>query len=237
MMRSVVFNMLLMVSLANAFSVNRRDVMKTLVGGAVVAVVPAVTPALESCPPKSNNCVRTTWTPPSKDVAVADLKAVIDAYPQEGQNKVDLGGWSIASDNLESDGTARIEYLSDPKGNFARFLNRGKSFVDDLLIEVGADGVTEIKSSSRVGDSDLGVNAKVSTHTHTQIDRHRYTERQREAIREEAMKHEPPPVPNTCWEMIHSQLFPLLFVLTCYQKRVQYLGAALKEKGWSVPAL
>jgi hypothetical protein len=39
--------------------------------------------------------------------------------------------------------------------------NAGKPFVDDLKVEVEDSGVVQIKSQSRVGDSDFGVNAKV----------------------------------------------------------------------------
>lgn len=77
---------------------------------------------------------------------------------QEGQNDVDKGGWTIVSDDLASSGTAAIEYKSGI-GNFAKFLNGGKPFVDDLKLEIG-DGVVQVRSSSRVGDSDFKVNQK-----------------------------------------------------------------------------
>jgi hypothetical protein len=48
------------------------------------------------------------------------------------------------------------------KGNFAKFFNAGKPFVDDLNIEIEDDGKVEIKSASRVGESDFGVNKAVS---------------------------------------------------------------------------
>ena len=44
-------------------------------------------------------------------------------------------------------------------GNFARFMNGGKPFVDDLEFSVEEASVC-LRSSSRVGDSDFGVNAK-----------------------------------------------------------------------------
>lgn len=121
--------------------------------------------ALELCPPKANNCVRTTWTPPadtSKEAAVKSLRDAINAYPQEGQSDVDGGGWSIAEDDLVGSGSARVEYKSSGKGNFAKFFNGGKPFVDDLKLEVESNGVVQVKSQSRVGDSDFGVNQKVS---------------------------------------------------------------------------
>lgn len=43
-------------------------------------------------------------------------------------------------------------------GNFAKFFNGGKPFIDDFEVEVN-DNV-QIRSSSRIGDSDFGVNAK-----------------------------------------------------------------------------
>ena len=64
--------------------------------------------------------------------------------------------------DLSASGTARVEYKSSGKGPFAKLFNGGKPFTDDLRIEVGSDGVVQIKSNSRVGDSDLGVNTKVS---------------------------------------------------------------------------
>ena len=129
----------------------------------IVAASPVVANALEICPSSANNCVRTTWTPPSgtsKADAVAAVKAALDQYPQEGQDNVDGGGWTIAEDNLAGAGTARVEFRSSGKGNFAKFFNGGKPFVDDLKIEVEESGLVQIRSQSRLGDSDFGVNSK-----------------------------------------------------------------------------
>lgn len=60
---------------------------------------------------------------------------------------------------MEGAGTAAIEYKSSGKGNFAKFFNGGKPFTDDLILEVSGT-VVEVRSSSRVGESDFGVNAK-----------------------------------------------------------------------------
>merc|ERR1719238_2019892 len=101
------------------------------------------------------------WTFPagaSKTSATSTLKEVLAAYPQEGQAGVDLGGWSVAVDSLADKGYARREFKSG-LGNFARFFNNNKPFVDDLELSVEASSVC-VRSSSRVGDSDLGVNAK-----------------------------------------------------------------------------
>ncbi|KAG7346330.1 DUF1499 domain containing protein [Nitzschia inconspicua] len=144
-------------------AVDRRGV---LAGGAAAALAfltsnnPAQ--ALEACPKGSNNCISTTWTPPSgtdATKAASTLKAVIESYPQEGQNKVDMGGWTIVDDSFAPGKVAKIEYKSGI-GNFAKFFNGGKPFVDDLKLELGSDGVVSVRSSSRIGDSDLGVNQK-----------------------------------------------------------------------------
>jgi len=119
--------------------------------------------ALDVCSPKANNCVRTKWTPPSstsKESAISSLKEVLSSYPQGGQADIDGGGWAFATDELGSTGLARLEYKSSGKGNFAKFFNGGKPFVDDLNLEVENTGVVQVKSQSRVGDSDFGVNAK-----------------------------------------------------------------------------
>mmetsp|Transcript_19710 Transcript_19710/g.63368 ORF Transcript_19710/g.63368 Transcript_19710/m.63368 type:complete len:126 (+) Transcript_19710:318-695(+) len=93
----------------------------------------------------------------SRSSAIATLKEVLAAYPREGQGDVDKGGWAYAEGDL-ADGAARLEFKSGV-GQFAKFFNGGKPFVDDVEFTVGTDAVA-VKSASRVGDSDLGVNAK-----------------------------------------------------------------------------
>ena len=148
-------------------STSRRDAFVKVATGFGIGAAALQQPAnaLELCPPKANNCVRTTWSPPSgisKDDAIASLRDAISVYPQEGQNNVDLGGWTIAEDDLSGSGKARVEYRSSGNGKFARIFNGGKPFVDDLKLEVDSSGVVQVKSQSRVGDSDFGVNKKVS---------------------------------------------------------------------------
>lgn len=158
-------------SLASGYSTvgaSRREILSNLAKsaafglGAATFVPVSDAQALEMCPPKANNCVRTTWIPPSgstnADIAAA-VRDVIQAYPQEGQADVDGGGWTIASDDLLGSGSARVEYKSSGKGTFAKIFNGGKPFVDDLKLEIN-DGKVEVKSQSRVGDSDFGVNKK-----------------------------------------------------------------------------
>jgi Protein of unknown function (DUF1499) len=126
-----------------------------------------------TCPPRSNNCIVTSWTAPAgtKNVATS-LTDILSTYPQAGQGDVDKGGWTIVSNAGNS---IAVEYKSGI-GNFAKFFNGGKPFVDDLVASIDGS-TTTIKSASRVGDSDLGVNLK----------------------------------------------------------RLQYLGAVARDKGWTVP--
>lgn len=178
----------LVVNSASALSLSRRGVAKVVAGASAGALANAANAAVAPCPSGSNNCFSTAstdksavkpWTWPAGTSAAdarKELKAVVDAYPLEGQDKVDLGGWSYVEDKLVSDGSAKLEYRSG-LGNMAKFFNGGKPFVDDVEIVV-ADSVA-VRSSSRVGDSDLGVNAK----------------------------------------------------------RLNYLAAKLREKGWSAPAI
>jgi uncharacterized protein (DUF1499 family) len=122
------------------------------------AAVAASSPATTACPPKSQNCLRTTWTVPNGGTKTATaVLELFQSYPQEGQADVDKGGWAVA----ENTGDAfHVEFKSGV-GNFARFFNGGKPFVDDVWVQILNDGKTvEIKSSSRVGESDLGVNQK-----------------------------------------------------------------------------
>jgi Protein of unknown function (DUF1499) len=144
-------------------------------GGVVVssAVLPGAANAaaeddgVGTCPRGSQNCIRTTWTPPpntSPAQASQVVRQVLESYPQEGYDKVDLGGWKVADDQFASSGSAgkvsRVEFTSGI-GNFAKFLNGGRPFVDDVWIKVDPQSsVVEVRSSSRVGDSDLGVNKK-----------------------------------------------------------------------------
>lgn len=167
-------------TLASAFSiksphqqqssaVGRREIFNKFASvGAAAALVAVTSPgpanaALELCPKGSSNCIRTKWSPPTGTAAndaVSTLKTIIESYPQEGQNKADLGGWSVVGDSTFGTGkVVSIEYKSGI-GNFAKFLNGNKPFVDDLKLDIGSDGVVDVRSSSRTGESDFGVNQK-----------------------------------------------------------------------------
>ena len=134
--------------------------------------------ALEECKPKSHNCIRTTWTAPSSitnpSQAAIEIRNVLNSYPQGGQAGVDCNGWSIVSDKLDATdieesyggGLITLEYKSCI-GPAAMAINLGQPFIDDLKLElVGKDVsssgrvVVEVKSSSRMGSSDLFVNRK-----------------------------------------------------------------------------
>jgi hypothetical protein len=154
----------------SAPAVGRRQWFRSTTVAAIVAVAAASSAAAQengvgSCPGGSKNCIVTTRTPPATAKpadAVAALKQAIESYPQEGQAGVDLGGWKVAEPGFlggGGGGVARIEYTSGI-GNFAKFFNGGKPFVDDVWLQVADDGAVNVRSSSRVGDSDLGVNQK-----------------------------------------------------------------------------
>lgn len=149
---------------------SRRNLLQAVKTAAIVVVsgssanflssasVHAAASDIAACPPRSQNCIRTTWTAPTgtKDVTgtVLDL---FKSYPMEGQGDIDKGGWTVAKDGTD-DGVIRFEYKSGI-GNFAKFFNGGKPFVDDVAIQVTGNTV-DIRSASRIGDSDLGVNQK-----------------------------------------------------------------------------
>ncbi|KAJ1460695.1 hypothetical protein M885DRAFT_508912 [Pelagophyceae sp. CCMP2097] len=135
----------------------RRAALKVAAAGGA-ALLAGDANALEACKAGSNNCFTRTWAAPAAGVAVGDLRAALDAYPQAGQNGVDLGGFSYAVDSLNDKGYAKLEFTSG-LGNFARFFNGNKPFVDDFEVQVTGATVA-VRSASRVGDSDLGVNGK-----------------------------------------------------------------------------
>eukprot|EP00967_Tisochrysis_lutea_P137623 scaffold247346_cov28-Tisochrysis_lutea.AAC.1 len=138
---------------------------------ALYSLSPAAHASVAACKSGANNCLSSAgktnvgslpvWKFPagaSKAEVVASLRSVLEAYPQEGQAGVDLGGWAFADDQLASTGYARLEFKSGI-GNFAKFFNGGKPFIDDFEVSIGDESVA-VRSSSRIGDSDLGVNTK-----------------------------------------------------------------------------
>ena len=123
--------------------------------------------ATEPVPKGSMNTIATTWTAPAgikSDQAIKDVKQAFESYPQEGQNGIDKGGWKVATaDGTMDSGTFRVEYTSSSSSWLTFLLNGGQGFVDDVLVDVQTDKSpieTIVRSSSRMGKSDLGVNKK-----------------------------------------------------------------------------
>ena len=118
--------------------------------------------SLTPCPPGSQNCILTTWTPQKgkdkRSVATAMVK-ILQSYPQQGQAGVDKGGWKTTDGDLVKTGKMSLEYQSGI-GPFAFLFNFGKPFIDDLEIKILSSNKVQLRSSSRIGKSDLGVNKK-----------------------------------------------------------------------------
>jgi hypothetical protein len=146
-------------------SSSRRDALTSFGTILTLIAIPAsAANAIDACPKGSKNCLRQTWTPPSSTSAAdaaSELRAALNAYPLDGleDGKVDGGGYTVTSDALGSGGSLQLEYRSSGKGFFAKSFNGGKPFVDDLVIEPNGSAF-EFRSSSRLGDSDFGVNGK-----------------------------------------------------------------------------
>ena len=86
------------------------------------------------------------WRPKAGGDAMSELLETIKAYPP-GQANIDKGGWSII--------TASDNYL------YVQFESLKLGFIDDVEMAVNRDGSeVQVRSSSRIGFLDLGVNAK-----------------------------------------------------------------------------
>lgn len=153
---------------------SRRDVFSNIgktatlfgIGAVSTTIAPKESQARDlTCSPSANNCANASWKPPagkSKKDAVNDLIDVFNSYPQEGQNEIDGGGWAVVEGYELKDGATDVwfTYNSSGKGFFAKAFNGGKPFTDDLAMGISEDGSVVVKSQSRIGDSDLGVNKK-----------------------------------------------------------------------------
>lgn len=137
--------------------------------------------ALEQCRAKARNCIRTTWTAPSDiDIqqAIYVIKNILNSYPQNGQNGIDCNGWTIVRDSLSTPQdsskngsnmpiSVALEYKSCV-GPAALAINLAQPFIDDVIVEfdntddegTGTALTVQVKSSSRMGSSDLFVNKK-----------------------------------------------------------------------------
>lgn len=134
---------------------------------ATTSVIPPAASALEGCRPKSHNCIRTTWTAPasitSAKEAAGTIQDVLNSYPQKGQAGVDCSGWRLVDEAFDGPaGVIKLEYKSCV-GPAALAINLGQPFIDDVTLELvntGSPLTVEVKSASRMGASDLGVNRK-----------------------------------------------------------------------------
>lgn len=118
--------------------------------------------ATDPCRSGSKNSIRTTWVPKGKvssKEADALFRSCLAKYPQDGCDGIDIGGWEIVDDRIAEGGSARVEFRSGV-GKIAKYANNGQPFVDDLLFRSEKDGRIEIRSSSRKGYDDMGVNKK-----------------------------------------------------------------------------
>lgn len=146
----------------------RSFIWRGITAGILVgtAGIHPATANLPPCKPLADNCRSTSgggdlppfnkWYAPGKSVSMAweDLVSAVEAYPEEGQGTIfwgiDGGGWRIVERKPG-------EYLK------VEFTSRIFRFIDDLefAVEPEASGAAAcVRSASRVGDSDLGVNTQ-----------------------------------------------------------------------------
>ena len=85
------------------------------------------------------------WRPKAGSNAMSELLETVKVYPPF-QARVDGGGFKII--------TASSDYL------YVQFESLRKGFIDDVEFAVNEDGGVQVRSSSRLGFLDLGVNAK-----------------------------------------------------------------------------
>ena len=84
--------------------------------------------------------------PPKNTDGMSQILETIKSYPP-GQQKVDRGGFSIVT--------------SSPSYVYVQFESLKRGFKDDVEFALTSDGrAVQVRSSSRLGDLDLGVNAK-----------------------------------------------------------------------------
>lgn len=84
----------------------------------------------------------------SAETAYAELREAILEYPP-GQDGIDGGGWRIIKESEQ----AGVRYV------YVQFESLRKGYIDDVEFAV-RDGIVDMRSSSRLGFLDIGVNAK-----------------------------------------------------------------------------
>ena len=80
--------------------------------------------------------------------ALSELKGAIAAYPP-GQRGIDGGGFKL----MEERSDEKTAYL------YVQFESGRKGYIDDVEFALGS-GVANVRTSSRIGYTDMGVNAK-----------------------------------------------------------------------------
>ena len=103
-----------------------------------------------SSTPKQDNPARyiDPWDPNGSSKGIQDLKKVVDSY-QVGQQGIDGGGFQV----LEYDEKARYLYV--------QFQSYKNGYIDDAEFWFNPEkNQFDVRSASRLGQSDLGVNAK-----------------------------------------------------------------------------
>ena len=82
--------------------------------------------------------------------ALIDLKKAVDSYPP-GQSGIDAGGFKVIS--------VRAPNTPDDVGYLYAQFESGSGYIDDLEF-AALNGVVNVRTSSRLGYADFGVNAK-----------------------------------------------------------------------------
>mmetsp|Transcript_25038 Transcript_25038/g.27601 ORF Transcript_25038/g.27601 Transcript_25038/m.27601 type:complete len:242 (+) Transcript_25038:56-781(+) len=85
-----------------------------------------------------------SWDPPKSSSAIKEVKKIIDTY-EVGQGGIDGGGYKVIS---EEEGYLYVQFQSYKSG-----------YIDDVEFWYNSNKV-DIRSASRLGQSDLGVNGK-----------------------------------------------------------------------------
>lgn len=85
--------------------------------------------------------------------AFDDIKEAVNRYPP-GQGGIDGGGWKIERLRLPETPTGDVGYL------YVQFESLLAGYIDDVEFVVGDAGVVNVRTSSRTGYLDFGVNAK-----------------------------------------------------------------------------
>lgn len=99
-----------------------------------------------------------TYTGKTQLQALDEIKSAVDRYPP-GQRGIDGGGWKVKTFRLpEFTKTADGQY-GDVGYLYVQYESEVQGYIDDVEFVVG-DGLVNVRTSSRTGFLDYGVNAK-----------------------------------------------------------------------------